>query len=67
MVFVIATYENVRLIPLPKRALSLAFFPEVVKLKNYAEDKKYLHVRFLILYPELFLPAAVKLFSMGFQ
>lgn len=26
MVFVIATYENVRLIPLPRRALSLTIF-----------------------------------------
>jgi branched-chain amino acid transport system ATP-binding protein len=39
MVFVIATYENVRLIPLPKRALSLAIFLKplkniMLKIKN---------------------------------
>jgi branched-chain amino acid transport system ATP-binding protein len=34
MVFVIATYENVRLIPLPKRALALAIFLKPLNLKT---------------------------------
>jgi branched-chain amino acid transport system ATP-binding protein len=39
MVFVIATYENVRLIPLPRRALSLAIFLKPLNYKTMLRIK----------------------------
>jgi hypothetical protein len=38
MVLVIATYENVRLIPLPQARLVSGNFPKAIKLRIYVKD-----------------------------